>query len=168
MKPTSQWSVLASPLRSHCPPPDSVVVGPNADGALGEVSIEAVATANSPNAPPEVERSADPPTLKIAPKSPVTKGGDDNDIEPDLDALVASFEASKPDPPQATPVSAEHQGERLVLLLLFLWLWFFVGFVLVVFWLLVLFCGLVCLVVFRNLPLIRNCLRLVSVSHSLS
>ena len=27
-----------------------------------------------------------------------------------------------------------------------------------------LFCGLVCLVVFRNLPFIRNCLRLVSVS----
>ena len=48
-----------------------IVVGPNADGALGEVSIEAVTTANSPNAPPGVERSADPPTLKIAPKSPV-------------------------------------------------------------------------------------------------
>ena len=38
------------------------------------------------------------------------------------------------------------------------WLGFFV-----VFWLLVLFCGLVCLVVFRNLPIIRNSMRLVSV-----
>ena len=56
-----------------------------------------------------------------------------------------------------------HQGEGLVLLFSFVWLWFFVGFVLVVFWLLMLFCGLVCLVVFRNLPFIRNCLRLVSV-----
>ena len=33
----------------------------------------------------------------------------------------------------------------------------------VVFWLSVLFCGLVCLVVFRNLPFIRNSMRLVSV-----
>ena len=46
--------------------------------------------------------------------------------------------------------STSHQGERLVLLLLFVWLWFFVGFVLVVFWLLVLFCGLVCLVFFTE------------------
>ena len=62
--------------------------------------------------PLEVERSADPPTLKIAPKSLVTKGEDDNDTEPDLDALVASFEASKPDPPQVTPVSAENNSSR--------------------------------------------------------
>ena len=46
-----------------------IVVGPDADGALGEVSIEAVATANSPNAPRGVERSADPPLLKLPQKA---------------------------------------------------------------------------------------------------
>ena len=84
-----------------------IVVGPDADGALGEVSIEAATSVNSPDAPPGVERPADPPTLKLAPKSPVTRGEDDNDIEPDLEALVASFEASQPDPPHAKSVYVE-------------------------------------------------------------
>ena len=85
-----------------------IVAGPDADGALGEVSIEAVTSATSPDAAPGVERSADPPTLKIAPKSPVTRGEDDYDTEPDLEALVASFDAIQPDPPHAKSVSAEN------------------------------------------------------------
>ena len=47
-----------------------IVVGPNADGALSEVSIEAAASANSPDTPPGVERPADPPNIKLAPKKP--------------------------------------------------------------------------------------------------
>ena len=69
------------------------MVGPNADGALGEVSIEAAASANSPDAPPGVECPADPPTIKLAPKSPVTREEEDNDTEPDLEALIAQVSA---------------------------------------------------------------------------
>ena len=47
-----------------------IVVGPDANGALGEVSVEAATSANSPNAPPGAERPVDPPAIKLCPKEP--------------------------------------------------------------------------------------------------
>ena len=91
-----------------------IVVGPNADGALGEVSIEAATSANSPNAPPGVERPIDPPAIKLAPKSPVSRGEEDHDTEPDLEAIVASFEDSQLDPPHAKSVHAENIADQEV------------------------------------------------------
>ena len=67
-----------------------IVVGPDANGALGEVSAEAATSANSPNAPPGAERPVDPPAIKLAPKSPVSRSEEDHDTEPDLEATVAS------------------------------------------------------------------------------
>ena len=47
-----------------------IVVGPNAEGALGEVSVETAASVNPLNVPPGVEHPVDPPAIKVAPKSP--------------------------------------------------------------------------------------------------
>ena len=69
-----------------------IVVGPNADGALGEVSVEVTASAN-----PVV-----PPASQVAPQSPVSRGKEDHDPEPDPpEASVASFEDNQPNPPHA-------------------------------------------------------------------
>ena len=85
-----------------------IVLGPNADGALGEVSVEVTASANPLTVPPGVEHPVDPPASKVAPKSPVSRGEEDHDTEPDLAAIVASFKDNQPDPPHARSVHAEN------------------------------------------------------------
>ena len=85
-----------------------IVAGPNAESALGEVSVQAAASVNPLNVPPGVEHPVDPPAIKLAPKSPVSRGEEDHDTESDLEAIVASFEDGQLDPPHARSVRAEN------------------------------------------------------------
>ena len=52
-----------------------IVLGPKADGALGEVSVEVTASANPLTVPPGVGHPVDPPASKVVPKSPVSRRG---------------------------------------------------------------------------------------------
>ena len=85
-----------------------IVVGPNADGDLGEVSVEVTASVNPLTVPPGVEHPVDPPASKVAPQSPVSRGKEDHDTEPDPEAIVASLKDNQPDPPHARSVHAEN------------------------------------------------------------
>ena len=85
-----------------------IVVGPNADGDLGEVSVEVTARANPLTVPPREGHPVDPPASKAAPHSPVSGGKEDHDTEPDLEASVASLKDNQPDPPHARSVYAEN------------------------------------------------------------
>ena len=86
-----------------------IVVGPDAAGALGEVSVEDAASANPLNVPPGVEQPVVPPANLVAPQSPVSRGKEDHDPEPGPEASVPSFEDNQPNPPHS---HAENKGEE--------------------------------------------------------
>ena len=87
-------------------------MGPNAAGALGEVSVEVAASANPLNVPPGVEQPVVPPASLVAPQSPVSKGKEDHDPAPAPEARVPSFEDNQPNPPHARSAHAEDKGEE--------------------------------------------------------
>ena len=82
-----------------------IVLEPKADDDLNEVSIEVTANTNLLTTPPEVEHQVDPPVGDVVPHVPVFRGEDDT--EPDLDAIAASFADDQPDLPKAGSVHVE-------------------------------------------------------------
>ena len=68
-----------------------IVVGPNADGALGEVSVEAVTSANPLNVPPGVEQPVVLPASLVTPQNPVSRCKEDHDHKSDPEASAAFF-----------------------------------------------------------------------------
>ena len=87
-----------------------IVLEPKADGDPGEVSVEVTTNPNWRTTPPEVEHPVDPHGSDFVPQVPGVKGvkgEEENDTEPDLDAIAASFTDDQPDPPHASSVHAE-------------------------------------------------------------
>ena len=84
-----------------------IVLEPKADDDLCVVSVEVTANTNLLTTPPEVEHQVDPPVGDVVPHVPVFRGEEEDDTEPDLDAIAASFADDQPDLPHAGSVHAE-------------------------------------------------------------
>ena len=78
------------------------------------VDQEVTATADLHTTPPEVEHQVDPLVGDSVPHVPAIKGEEEDDTEPDLDAIAASFADDQPDLPNADAAQVESTVEQEV------------------------------------------------------